>query len=129
MIIIRSLFPLINFSYNLRVAISHSRTAKMPAYGVNMNEMNLNCVLMIILMIILPILGLLLWLENKLSNNFCESNHYSKWKELVQINDEINSLLFGQDGNTSSAHCACSFCGRLSDIVTRCSCCNTAIYW
>ncbi|KAG4399453.1 hypothetical protein GLYMA_08G234400v4 [Glycine max] len=100
----------------------------MPAYGVNMNEMNLNCVLMIILMIILPILGLLLWLENKLSNNFCESNHYSKWKELVQINDEINSLLFGQDGNTSSAHCACSFCGRLSDIVTRCSCCNTAIY-
>ncbi|KAH1238288.1 Major allergen Pru av 1 [Glycine max] len=107
------------FVENERVAISHSRTAKMPAYGVNMNEMNLNCVLMIILMIILPILGLLLWLENKLSNNFCESNHYSKWKELVQINDEINSLLFGQDGNTSSAHCACSFCGRLSDIVTR----------
>ncbi|TKY68549.1 Nuclear-pore anchor [Spatholobus suberectus] len=78
-------------------------------------------------MMILPLLGLFFWLENKVSNS-SEVNHYSKWKELVQISDEINSLFYEQDEENTSAHCACSFCGRLSGIVTRCSRCKTAIY-
>ncbi|KAG4399454.1 hypothetical protein GLYMA_08G234500v4 [Glycine max] len=97
----------------------------MLAYWVQyLNELNLKCVLMIILMMILPILGLLFSLENKLSLN-------SKWNEDVQISDEINSLFYEQEENiTSTAHCACAccFCGRLSIIVTRCSLCKAAIY-
>ncbi|KAG4947079.1 Nuclear-pore anchor [Glycine soja] len=100
----------------------------MLAYGVHLNELNLKCVLMIILMMILPILGLFFWLENKLSHNSSEANHYSKWKEHLQISDEINTLFCEQDENSTSAHCACSFCGRLSNIVTRCSRCKAAIY-
>ncbi|BAT89735.1 hypothetical protein LR48_Vigan08g065100 [Vigna angularis] len=92
----------------------------MNVYGLTLTQ---NCVLMIIVFVILPFLGLLFWLENKLSNNnSSEDNHL---KEQVQISDERNNYIFcGQD----SAHCACSFCGRLCSTVTTCSRCKTAIY-
>ncbi|KAK7313807.1 hypothetical protein VNO77_39009 [Canavalia gladiata] len=94
-------------------------------YGVHLD---LNWVLMLILMLILPFLGLFFWLENKVYSN---SNEV-KGKEVVQISDEINSIFSEQDEeNTKSvviAHCFCSFCGRLSDIVSRCSRCKAALY-
>nr|KYP69020.1 E3 ubiquitin-protein ligase RGLG1 [Cajanus cajan] len=96
----------------------------MLAYGAHLD---LNCVVMIILTMILPFLGLLFWLENKVTNS-SEVNPCSKWKELLQISDEINSVFYQHDEDNTSLHCACSFCGRLSNVYSRCSRCKTAMY-
>ncbi|KAK7317455.1 hypothetical protein RJT34_01708 [Clitoria ternatea] len=83
-------------------------------------------------MMILPFLGLIFWLESKVSRSN-GVNDSSIEKELVQNNDEMNNLIFQQDEDNTisgvlSAHCACSFCGRLSNIVARCSRCKNASY-
>ncbi|XP_027911131.1 uncharacterized protein LOC114169928 isoform X2 [Vigna unguiculata] len=91
----------------------------MNVYGVTLTQ---NCVLMIIVLVILPFLGLLFWLENKLSNNNSSSEE-NDLKEHVQISDDRNNYIF-------SEHSACSFCGRLisNTTVSTCSRCKTAIY-
>ncbi|CAJ1978378.1 unnamed protein product [Sphenostylis stenocarpa] len=91
----------------------------MRVYGV---YLSLNCVLMFMVVMILPFLGLLFWLENKLSNDSSEANHL---KEHEQINDERNNTLFCE---RDSANCSCPFCGRLSNTITTCSRCRTAIH-
>lgn len=94
---------------------------------VNWVTMDLNCILKFILVSIVPFLGLLAWLEN-IVTNFKEVNvnNYSKGEELVQIFEE-------NDENTISGvnreYCSCSFCGKVSDIITRCSTCKNALYW
>ncbi|CAL5196524.1 unnamed protein product [Lathyrus oleraceus] len=50
-------------------------------------------------------------------------------EEVMQVSDEIN-LLFEEDSeeNKLSEFCVCSFCGKLRNIITRCSRCKNAIY-
>ncbi|WJX87487.1 Leucine-, glutamate- and lysine-rich protein 1 [Trifolium repens] len=80
-----------------------------------------------ILVIILLLLGFLAWLENKVKN----SNN--KREEVVQVSDEINQL-FEQHhedniiSNGLSEYCVCSFCSKLSNIITRCSRCKNYTY-
>ncbi|WJX93231.1 Leucine-, glutamate- and lysine-rich protein 1 [Trifolium repens] len=91
--------------------------------------MDLNCFLKFefILVIIILLLGFLAWLENKVKN----SNN--KREEVVQVSDEINQL-FEQDhedniiSNGLSEYCVCSFCSKLSNIITRCSRCKNYTY-
>lgn len=73
---------------------------------------------------IILLLGFLAWLENKVAN----SNEVME--EVMQVSDEIN-LLFEEDSeeNKLSEFCVCSFCGKLRNIITRCSRCKNAIYW
>jgi hypothetical protein len=92
--------------------------------------MDLNCFLKFefILVIIILLLGFLAWLENKVKN----SNN--KREEVVQVSDEINQL-FEQHhedniiSNGLSEYCVCSFCSKLSNIITRCSRCKNYTYW
>lgn len=99
---------------------------------------DLNCFLKFILMMIIPFLVLLSWLENKVPNSNEVSNCPKGEEELqVQSKDEEVNLFFEQDdheentipGLVSREYCACSFCGKLSDIITRCSGCKNALYW
>ncbi|XP_058747274.1 uncharacterized protein LOC131620282 [Vicia villosa] len=79
--------------------------------------MDLNYFLKFILVMIILLLGFLAWLEHKVAN----SN-----EEVMQVSDEIN-IVFEQDGEKNE-FCVCSFCGKLRNIVTRCSRCKNAIY-
>ncbi|XP_073219451.1 uncharacterized protein [Cicer arietinum] len=95
--------------------------------------MDLNCFLkfMILVMIILFV-GFLAWIQNKVANSN-EVNNNTQRDEFMQVSDEIN-LFFEQDhddntiSNGLSEYCACSFCGKLSKIITTCTRCKNAIY-
>lgn len=109
----------------------HSHIAQMIANGA---IMDLNCFLkfMILVMIILFV-GFLAWIQNKVANSN-EVNNNTQRDEFMQVSDEIN-LFFEQDhddntiSNGLSEYCACSFCGKLSKIITTCTRCKNAIYW
>ncbi|CAJ2657077.1 unnamed protein product [Trifolium pratense] len=89
--------------------------------------MDPNCFLKLILVLIILLLGFLAWFENK------RTNSNNKREEIVQVSDEIN-LLFEQDHEDNiisiglSEYCVCSFCGKLSNIITRCSRCKNYTY-
>ncbi|KAK7256992.1 hypothetical protein RIF29_30646 [Crotalaria pallida] len=98
----------------------------MPSYGELLD------LFILIIILIVPFLGLLVWAGNKVTNSN-EETHYFTGEEMVQTCNETYQL-FEQDHEEDTlhglvrTHCACSFCGKLSHITSVCSSCNTAFY-
>ncbi|KAJ1442438.1 Zinc finger, MYND-type [Sesbania bispinosa] len=95
---------------------------------VNWEVLDLNSFLKFIILMLIPFLWFLsCWLENKVSSN---SNDHNNREEICHgINpffeqDQENTISEG----VNSSYCACSYCGKLSHIITRCLRCKNASY-